>query len=319
MILMKTPPATRGRFVALAVTTALLLAGCGGGLGSGDSGTGPRVVASFYPLAYIAQRVAGEHAEVVNLTSPGVEPHDLELDIEQTGEVAESDLVVYAKGLQPAVDATVAEHGPDHAVDAAAVVDLEPLTEGDHADEEHAATGDGHDHGEEDLHFWMDPLRLADVAGEIKRRLVEVDPDHAEAYESNLRDLERDLDALDRAYARGLEDCAVDTVVVSHEAFGYLEKYGLHFEAIAGLSPDAEPSAAHLAELGDLIRKEGVTTVFSERLASPAMAQTLARDLGVSTDVLDPIEGLSDATADEDYLSLMRTNLAALEKSQECR
>jgi zinc transport system substrate-binding protein len=320
MIPMKKLPATRLRAAAVAATAApLLLAGCGGGLGGGETGAGPRVVASFYPLAYVAERVAGEHAEVVNLTSPGVEPHDLELSVRQTAEISEGDLVVFEEGMQPAVDEAVEQHGPDEVVEVTGVVDLEPLA--DHSAEEHNDHGDAHadDHGDEDLHFWMDPARMVTLAETVRDRMVEVDPDHAEAYRAGFADVRADLQELDADYQQGLADCEVDTVVVSHDAFGYLEKYGLHFEPIAGLSPDAEPSAAHLAELGDLIRTEGVTTVFSETLASPAMAETLARDLGVETAVLDPVEGLGDETADEDYLSLMRANLAELEKAQGCR
>lgn len=292
MIVMKMP---RRRLVAAALATPLLLAGCGDPLAGGDNGT--RVVTSFYPLEYVAERIVGEHADVVTLTSPGVEPHDLELTVRQTAEVAEADLVVYEKGLQPAVDAAVAEHGPEQVVEA---TDVMALAEGD-------------------LHFWLDPVRLAEVAAEVADRVAEIDPDNAADYEANLATLRADLESVDAEYTDGLAECRLDTVVVSHDAFGYLEQYGLRFEPIAGLSPDAEPSPKHLTELAGLIESEGITTVFSETLASPAMAQTLASDLGLDTAVLDPIEGLSDATAGEDYLSLMRANLVALQEANECR
>jgi zinc transport system substrate-binding protein len=300
------------------VPAALLLTGCGGPLAGDDSGDGPRVVASFYPLEYVAERVVGEHADVVNLTSPGVEPHDLELTVMQTAEVSEADLVVYERELQPAVDEAVEQHGPDQVVEVSEVVDLAPLDPAEHedeSDEEHA------DHAESDvdLHFWLDPARMGTLAEEVQRRMSELDPDHAADYEANLEALRDDLAEVDAAYGKGLADCEIRTVVVSHDAFGYLEKYGLHFESIAGLSPDAEPSASHLAELADLIESEGVTAVFSETLASPAMAETLARDLGIETAVLDPIEGPGDEGSDEDYLSLMRTNLEELERANRCR
>ena len=112
--------------------------------------------------------------------------------------------------------------------------------------------------------------------------------------------------------------CERDTVVVSHEAFGYLERYGMHFEGIAGLSPDAEPTPAVLAELEDLIADEGITTVFSERLASPAMAESLAKDTGVETAVLDPIEGPGEGDDASDYVALMQQNLAALQRANGC-
>jgi zinc transport system substrate-binding protein len=303
---------------AVAVPASLLLAGCGGPLGGDDSRDGPRVVASFYPLEYVAQRVVGEHADVVNLTSPGAEPHDLELTIRQTAEVSEADLVVYEKDMQPAVDEAVAQHGPDEVVEVSEVVELAALEPGEHegeSEEEHA------DHAESDvdLHFWLDPERMGTLAEEVQRRMSELDPDHAADYEANLEALREDLAEIDASYEKGLADCEIQTVVVSHDAFGYLEKYGLHFESIAGLSPDAEPSASHLAELADLIEADGVTTVFSETLASPAMAETLARDLGIETAVLDPIEGPGDEGSDEDYLSLMRSNLDELERANRCR
>ena len=289
------PPAA---LLGLLVATPLLAA-CGA---SADS-EGTQVVASFYPLHYVAQRIAGDHAEVEGLASPGVEPHDLELTLQQTAAIADADVVVYSRGFQPAVDDTVDENASGRVVDAAEEADL--MTTAD---------------GSEDPHFWLDPNRLASVAVAVKRQLVAVDPDHAGAYENNLVSLKRDLDDLDADFAAGLRDCERNTVVVSHDAFGYLgNRYDLDVHAINGLSPDAEPSPAHIRELSDLIESEGITTVFSETLASPAMADTLARDLGLRTAVLDPVEGLGDSTADDDYLSLMRANLAALREANGCR
>jgi zinc transport system substrate-binding protein len=300
------------------LAAAPMLVACGGA-DSSDS-AGPRVVASFYPLEYVAGRVAGEHAEVVGLTAPGQEPHDLELTFAQTADVAEADLLVVSRGLQPAVDEAVEQSSAEYVVDAAEVADLVPpgesLEEHDaHADEE------GHEHGDEDVdpHFWLDPTRLARVAAAVQDQLAEADPDNAAQYADNLAALQDDLTALDRDFQQGLASCARDTVVVSHDAFGYLgARYGLNLHPINGLSPDAEPSPAHLAELADLIESEGVTTVFSETLASPELADSLAGDLGLETAVLDPIEGLTEETEDEDYLSLMRANLAALRTANDC-
>jgi len=305
----------RGVLALLAVGP--LLAACGGE--SGDAGTGPRVLASFYPLEYVAERIAGDHAEVSALTSPGAEPHDLELTLEQIAALEEADVVVFSRGFQPAVDEAVDQVGTDDVVDAAEVADLVP------PDEDSAAHEDGEealDHGDEavDPHFWLDPTRLATVAAAVEERLAVVDPAHADDYATNLADLQGDLEDLDTDAERGLAQCARDTVVVSHDAFGYYtDRYGLELEAINGLSPDAEPSPAHLRELSDLIEEKGITTVFSERLATAELADTLAGDLGLETDVLDPIEGLSDETADEDYLSLMRVNLAAIQEANDCR
>jgi zinc transport system substrate-binding protein len=261
------------------------------------------VAAAFYPLAFVAQRVGGDDAHVTNLTQPGNEPHDLELDIKTTAEVADADLVLLVHGFQPAVDDAVAEVAEGEVLDVADVVDLKESTE---------------DHGEKDPHFWQDPGRMATLTEAVAGSLSTIDPDHAATYAANAEALVADLDRLASDYEEGLRGCERDTIVVSHDAFAYLARFGLTVEGIAGLSPDAEPTPADLARLQQLIDTDGITTVFSERLVSPRLSETLADDMGITTAVLDPIEGLSDETADEDYLSLMRANLTALEEANGC-
>ncbi len=303
--------ATRLTRVVAAVSAAALVSGCGA-LADEGPGDGREVVASFYPLAWVTERVAGDDWTVTNLTTPGGEPHDLELGIGATADVADADLVVYLAGFQPAVDKAVGTTAAGATLDAADVVDLQPVA--DHSEDE----GDAHGHGDEDPHFWLDPLRMAALGEGVADRLAELHPENADTYRENAEALADDLARLDQDYTAALADCQRDLVVVSHDAFGYLTRYGLHFAPINGLSPDAEPSPATVAELTDVIEDEGVTTVFSERLASPAMAETLASDLDVETGVLDPIEGLTDETAGHDYLSLMQDNLQALQGANGC-
>ena len=304
------------RPIVLTATLAatVLLGGCAA-LGDAGAGDSRSAVAAFYPLAWVTERVAGDGWEVTNLTAPGTEPHDLALDIQQTAALAEADLVVLEHDFQPAVDETVEVNAPEAAVvDAANVVDLVPTSEHEHEHDEA-----GHAHGDLDLHFWQDPLLMADLGDAVADRLAELDPDAAATYEDNAAALRDELETLDQEYADGLAQCERTTTVVSHEAFSYLARYGLRFEAIAGLSPDAEPTPADLARLQQLITEDGITTVFSERLASSKLADSLAGDLGLETAVLDPIEGLSDETADDDYRSLMGQNLDALRKANGCR
>jgi zinc transport system substrate-binding protein len=288
---------TRRTTFAVVVLAALLpaLASCSSGHAQAASGV--RVVTSFYPLQYVAERVVGRHAQVANLTHPGQEPHDVELTVRQTADIVDADVLVYERGFQAAVDQAVDQNGPGHVVDAARSARL---------------SGD-------DPHFWLDPTRLSTVAGAVEAQLAQVDPRHASRYAHNLRRLQRDLAGLDHAYRRGLASCRTRTLVVSHDAFSYLgRRYGLRVVAINGLSPDAEPSPAHVRTLQDLIRTDGITTVFSERLVSRRLADSLAGDLGIRSAVLDPIEGLSAATAGDDYLSLMRSNLRALRTADDC-
>ncbi len=307
---------------ALVMAGTLASTGCSAlsadGAGAGD---GVQVVTAFYPLQYVANRVAGDLVEVTNLTQPGGEPHDLDIDPRATGQIVEADLVIHETGFQPAVDSSVDANAEGEVIDAAEVVDLRALDEDDddeESEEEHSAD-DGHDHGSLDPHFWQDPLRMALLGDEVAARLAELDPDNADTYAANAADLRSDLESLDESYATTLADCERSVVVVSHDAFGYLTKYGLVMEPIAGLSPDAEPTPADLARLQDLITAEGVTTVFAERLGTRKLADALASDVDVSTAVLDPIEGLSDETADQDYLSLMAANLTELAQANGCQ
>jgi zinc transport system substrate-binding protein len=286
--------------------------------GAASADDGVTIAAAFYPLAYVAERVAGDHATVQNLTAPGGEPHDLELDPKETAEVASADLVVFEHGMQPSVDAAVEANASGKTVDVEEVVELHPAEHHEGETEEEGIEEDGHDHGDLDPHFWHDPLLVADVADAVADQLADIDPDHADDYRANADDLRADLEQLDTDFTDGLAQCERTTDVVSHDAFSYLEKYGLHFEPIAGLSPDAEPTPADLAHLQQLIKDDGVTTVFHESIASPKFAEQLAQDTGAQSAVLDPIEGLTDATSDEDYLSLMRANLSALEEANGC-
>lgn len=277
----------------------LVLSGCAALSGSDTEGV--QIAAAFYPLQFVSERVAGDLATVDNLTVPGKEPHDLELSLGETAEVAQADLVVYESGFQASVDDAVEQNATGEVVDATDVVDLE-----DYPD------------GQVNPHFWQDPLRMADLGDTVADRLATIDPAHANAYRANAAGLRDDLEGLDRDYTQGLAHCERHTIVVSHDAFGYLGKYGLDMAPIAGLSPDAEPTPADLARLQDLITSDGITTVFGERLVSPRLTRSLADDLGITAAVLDPLEGLTSATGDGDYLSIMADNLGALEKANGC-
>ena len=310
---------------ALAAGTALLaLTACGTGTAA-DAAGGDRlaVTAAFYPLQWAAERVGGDHVTVRGLTRPGAEPHDLELTPRAVGELASSDVVVHLRGFQPAVDEAVRAQAPDAGFDVSPAADLTL-----------AATSDGHDHtgesaqehathseesGARDPHFWLDPVRLASVATAMGERFAAAGPAHATDFRANAAALVGDLDTLDDEYRAGLARCRSDELVTSHAAFAYLaDRYGLGQEGVAGVAPDTEPDAATLRELAAHVREHGVTTIYTETLVDPALAETVARETGATVAVLDPLEGLTDASAGTDYLEVMRSNLAVLEKGQGC-
>ncbi len=297
-----------------AVPLVALLAACGSDR-AGDTKTS--VVASFYPFAYVAEQVGGSTVRVQNLTAPGTEPHDLELKPKQVAAVQDADLVIYQRHFQEAVDEAVdqAERSPSGTVDVGSHITLDASSDdaGHHAE-------DGHDHEEDtDPHVWLDPQNMRVITNAVETELSRADPDNADTYRSNADRLLGELDELATAFEQGLASCRTRTIVTTHAAFHYLAKqYDLDQVAIAGIDPSSEPSPSQLADITRLVTREGITTIFTEELVSPAIADTIARETGATTATLDPIEGLSDNTANESYLSLMDKNLATLKKANGC-
>jgi zinc transport system substrate-binding protein len=279
----------------------LVLSGCRG-VGDDD---GPTVVAAFYPLAWAAEEIAGDDVEVVNLTPPGAEPHDIN----------DGELIFYlGQGFMPALEDAV--EGRAGAVD---LLEGQSLREGtdEHGHGGEGETGEALEGDEEELerdpHVWLDPTRLATIARTIAAELGEPG---AEA------DLVAELEQLDEDYRAGLANCKRREIVTSHAAFGYLAaRYDLEQIPITGVAPEAEPSARELEEVVDEVREHGATTVFFETLVSPRLAETVAREAGVTSAVLNPLEGLTQEQLDqgEDYFSVMRDNLAALRAALGCR
>jgi zinc transport system substrate-binding protein len=276
--------------------TALLAPACGGS----RAGNGRRsVVAGFYPLAYAAEQVGGASVDIQNLTPAGAEPHDVELTPKNVAEVEKADVVLYlSHDFQPAVQ---------EAVDRASGVRVDVLSGIG------LRRGAGDESGKTDPHVWLDPIlfgRIVERIGSVLNGRM-----RADALVARLR-------ALDHSYRSGLARCSRRDFVTSHAAFGYLAaRYHLDQIPITGIDPEAEPSPKRLGALIDLVRRAGIKTVFFERLVSPKLADTIARDAGASARILDPIEGLtaSEQRNGADYFSLMRQNLAALRTALGCR
>jgi zinc transport system substrate-binding protein len=269
---------------------AAVLAACGGDE-TEPQGGGLDVVAAFYPLAFAAEQIGGSAVNVVSLTPPGVEPHDLELSPDDVELIRDADLVLYlGDGFQPAVE--------EAALRSAAPVDL-------------LDTLDLREGG--DPHVWLDPLRYAQMAERLGGMLQAEDA--GAAFAAWLRELDAELE-------RGLADCRRRAIVTSHDAFGYLaERYDLEQVAVTGIEPEAEPSPRELAEVVERVRESGATTVYVEPLVSPELAETVAREAGIEVATLNPLEALTEeeVRAGEDYFSVMRSNLAALREGLGCR
>ncbi|TMR33494.1 zinc ABC transporter substrate-binding protein [Nonomuraea zeae] len=293
----------------LAGATLLTTAACGSGAAETPPGQGdkPEVVAAFYPLQWLAEQVGGSDVQVTGLTAPGVEPHDLELGIQQVTGIRDAALTVYIKGIQPAVDDAVEA---ETSFDAATAVTTIPA--GEHAGEE----GEEHGHAETpyDTHLWLDPNRLATVATKLGERLAAADPAHAQGFKDRAAAAVSALGTLDQEFAKGLSTCKTKTLVTAHEAFGYLaDRYQLKQVGIT-LDPDTEPSPTRISEVAKVAKAEGVTTIFTETLVSPKVAEVLASQVGARTAVLDPLESKPSG----DYLSAMRDNLKTLQTALGC-
>jgi zinc transport system substrate-binding protein len=277
---------------AAIVAASAFLVGCSGGSGKEDA-----VVAAFYPIAYAAQQITGGKVGVRNLTPVGAEPHDLELTPGDIRAVHGAKVVLYfGDGFMPGLDKAVRDRSGRS-------VDL--LTQL----RRQQGTGGGLAH---DPHVWLDPVFYASLVRLIGSALDD---------QAATTRLTRKLTQLDAEYRRGLAHCARRQIVTSHAAFGYLaRRYGLVQVPLEGLTPEAEPTARDIGRLVDTVRRSGTTTVFSETLVSPKLAQTVAREAGVGTAVLDPLEGLSESRIDAgaDYFTVMRENLAALRKALGC-
>ena len=302
------------------------------------------VIASFYPLQFVVERVGGERVDVSNLTPAGAEPHDLELTGDDAASLQDAQLVVYLGGFSPALDDAIVNVSSDNAFDVAEAARLDVAAsaddghghEGEHeeeheaghedeTEEEHAEHDDGSGAGSDaetdaiDPHFWLDPTRVADVADAVAARMTELDPDGAATFEQNAATLRTELEALDADFEAGLAECTSRDLVTSHAAFGYLAaRYDLTQIGVSGLLPESEPSPADLAEVTEYVREHDVSTIYSETLIDPAVAETVAAESGASTAVLDPLEGLNDDSQGSDYFEVMRSNLSNLRTGQGC-
>lgn len=327
------------RSLALSAAAALLLttSACA----SSSTATKPTIVVGAYPFAYAAQAIVGDKADVNNLLAPGADSHDLELTPQQTAAVKAADLVVYQSKLQASLDEAVEQQSPKNVLDSADFLELRLANQSDHAeahedgDEDADDHADEHnhsdqedndadehnhsDHGKYDPHVWLNPLNVSEIGDKIAETMAKIDPKNADTYKANAATLDNQMKSLDSDFDAGLANCEIKTFITNHAAFGYLaHRYHLEHIGISGLSTEEEPSPARIEEIHKLATASKVTTIFYEQAVSSKVAETIASDLGLDTDVLDPVETLSDKSKGKDYAEVMRSNLTSLKKANRC-
>ena len=223
----------------------------------------------------MTEQVAGDDWEVTNLTRPGQRAarprarHRADRDLE------EADLVVSSSGFQPAVD---------DAVDTVAERRRRRRRRGGRrsrpptaSTQRRARPTTGHDHGDTDPHFWQDPLLMADLADAVADGLAEARPGRRGVVPQERRrrcapSSRRWTRSSSRAWptASATPSSSATTRSATSSATACTSRRS------PGSPPTPSPRRPYLARLQELIADEGITTVFSERLASPAMAETLA-------------------------------------------
>ena len=295
------------------------------------------VVVSFYPLAQFASAVGGERVHVATIIPAGVEPHDYEPTPRDIASVYGAKLFLFngagldawAKKIQPEATSQgvrtleMTSLFELRALDGATDSSQTPLDcTSDVTDcASQSVTATDQNSGV-DPHIWLDPVLATRQVEAIRDALTGIDPSGRDTYARNAEQYTNQLQSLDESYRSALADCSLDTIVVSHDAFGYLaDRYGFHILPITGVSPDQEPTLDRLSSLVRMVREQKIKTIFFETLASPKVAETLATEAGVRTEVLNPIEGVSEAdqAAGLDYLSLMKENLDHIKGALECR
>jgi zinc transport system substrate-binding protein len=275
------------------LAAALLAAGC-----SSEDGEPRTIVASIYPLAFAAERIAGPGWEVIDLTPPGVEAHDLDLTLEQRTAIDDADLVIYLGdiGFQPQVESAVAE-APGKVIKVPNISSIAPGGQGD-------------------PHFWLLPQLMGTAVLDLQLEISRASEDADAAFDRG-QDLFVDVGNLGDRYAETLRDCAFDTLIVSHEAFGYLvgpfefEQFGL-----SALTPESAPTAMRLTEARELIDAGKAGAVFYEEHADAAgIAESFAADVGVSA---LPLNTLESRPVEGDYFTVMEDNLKSLREGLGC-
>ena len=322
----RTSGISRRHFLGLSIlSAAACLTACGTGAnGSAGASSKVRVAASFYPMYDFARKVGGDRVDVTCLVPAGTEPHDWEPSTADLRTIADAQVLVYnGAGMEHWVSDTLAslDAGALTVVEASEGADLLKLSDDalEEEREEHGEAGeDPRAVSDTDPHCWLSPLIAKQELANIADGLSQADPDGAATYHANAETWAAECDKLMQELTDGLSGLANRTIVVSHEAFGYLcRDAGLTQLPIEGIEADAEPDAQQMSTIVDFVREHDVRTIFSEELVSPKVAQSIADATGATVEELNPLEGLSDEelAAGEDYFSVMRENLRKIEEA----
>lgn len=308
--------------IIILLLSGMVLPGCTGVRGKTDDQS-MIIYTSFYPMYFLASEIAGDKASVVSMVPAGAEPHDWEPTPKMAAELNKADMLIYnGAGMEPWIDniLPIIDKDKTKIVDASEGIELLKSAEhgGEDENEEEEHEGESHEHGIYDPHIWVSPIRAMQQAHTIYEALIEIDPENSEYYGKNKIELDSKLTRLGKDIWDASKSFKSNVIVVSHEAFGYFANdYGLKQIAIRGINPQEEPSPSKMAELTRKCRDKKVKYIFFEKLTSPKLSETLAREVGAGTLVLNDAAGLSeeDIKSGKDYITVMYENLENLKKA----
>lgn len=296
----------------------LLTIGCSKENTTDESSQGKiKIYTSIYPLYDFAKKVGGDKVDVTNLVPAGTEPHDWEISTSDIINLEKANMLIYnGAGIENWTDKVIntLDNKEIVYVKTSEGLDIHKVTEEDDHDHEE----DDHDHGSYDPHTWLSIKNAKKEMENIKNALVKYDPENEDYYENNYEIYAEKFDELDKKYSETLEPIKDKTIIVAHEAFGYLcKEYNIEQVGIEGLTPDSEPDPARMSEIIKFAKENNVKTIFFEELVSPKVAQTIAKEINANTEVLNPLEGLSEEQIKngDDYFTVMEKNLEVLYES----
>ena len=316
---------------AAAALVALL-----GGLAMAESSDTPptkasplRVVVSIPPLRGLISPLLDEAGipNTIDVLIPvGASEHGYEIPPAMLGRLAGADLVVeVGLGLEPQVDKLLASQ-PDTRrrvivlADAAGIFPDkgkdEAGRERGHDHEEHNGheDDDDHHHGT-DPHIWLDPVLVEKVIvaeAKVLRDMLGADAAASARVAASEAAVLARVRALDERYRTTIGSAARRTIVVGHDAWGYLaRRYGIETIAIKGLTA-SEPTPAAMQAAVVAVRDKKASCVFAEPQLGRAAADHIAAATGVPVRTLDPL-------GDGDWFKLMEANLKELASAMDAR
>lgn len=308
----------RRRF-PLAALSAILIASALVGLTACSSGSSAdnqspttpttpkiKVVATTAILGDLVQKIGGDQVDVSVLIPAGADPHEFEASASQVAKLRDAQLVI-ANGLDLEERLTsVLDQAASSGVkvfSVAPLVDPIVITNQDESDHGH---DHGHDHGSEndkgetlDPHFWLDPTRMAQAASLVADQLIAagVPATVAEANAATYANEAKVAEAQANAIVQSIPP-STRKLITNHDALGYFaQRFGFTVigTVIPGGSTLAEPSAADVRELAELLRTNNLPAIFSESTTSPQFVETIAREAGRSVKVVTlPIESFGN-------------------------